>query len=60
MTVPDVRRLLQLVLAVAAPRDRLAQGIALSNWRQARNRIARESHAKSRRRHRRQQLRDTG
>ena len=59
MTVPDVRRLLQLVLAVAAPRDLLAHGIALSDWRQERNRIARECHAKARRRQRRQ-LRDTG
>jgi len=60
MTVPDVRRLLQMVLAVAAPRNLLAHGIALSEWRQERNRIARESHAKARRRRRRQQLRDTG
>ena len=57
MSVPDVRRLLQLVLAVAAPRDRLAQGLRLSAWRQARNRRARAAHAKTRRR---KQLRDTG
>lgn len=59
MTVPDVRRLLQLVLAVAAPRDLLARGLALSAWRQERNRRAREGHTKTRRRQRRQ-LRDTG
>lgn len=38
MTVPEVRRLLQLVLAVAAPRNLLAHGMALSEWRQERNR----------------------
>ncbi len=59
MTVPDVRRLLQVVLAVAAPRNLLAHALALSEWRQERNRIARESHAKARR-CRRRQLRDTG
>jgi hypothetical protein len=57
MTVPDVRRLLQRVLAVAAAAGNLlVQDIALSDWRQERNRMARESHAKARRR----QLRDTG
>jgi hypothetical protein len=60
MTVPDVRRLLQVVLAVAAPRNLLAQVIALSQWRQERNRIARTCHAKARQRQQRQQLRDTG
>jgi hypothetical protein len=60
MTVPDVRRLLQAVLAVAAPRHPVAHVIALSEWRQERNRIAAESHKKTRRRRRRQQLRDTG
>ncbi len=60
MTVPDVRRWLQVVLAVAAPRHRLAHVIALSAWRQERNRIARECHAKTRRRRQRQQLRNTG
>jgi hypothetical protein len=57
MTVPDVRRLLQVVLAVAAPRNLLTQVLAVSRWRQERNRIARASHAKTRQR---QQLRDTG
>jgi hypothetical protein len=60
MTVPDVRRLLQVVLAVAAPADPPAQAIALSRWRQERNRIARASHAKTTQRRRRQQLRNTG
>jgi hypothetical protein len=60
MTVPDVRRLLQTALAVAAPRNRWTHAIALSEWRQERNRIARECHAKTRRRRLRQQLRDTG
>jgi len=60
MTLPDVRRLLQVVLAVAAPRHLFAHAIALSQWRQERNRIAHECHAKGRRRRRQQQLRDTG
>ena len=60
MTVPDVRRLLQVVLAVAAPRHPVAHRISLSDWRQERNRVARKSHAKTRRRRQRQQLRDTG
>lgn len=60
MTVPDVRRLLQVVLAVAAPRNLLAHVIALSDWRQERNRIARVCHTKTRNRRRRKQLRDTG
>jgi len=60
MTVPDVRRWRQVVLAVAAPGNLLAHVIALSQWRQERNRIARAGHAKARQRRRRQQLRDTG
>jgi len=64
MTVPDVRRLLQVVLAVAVPDDPEAHAIGLSEWRQERNRIARECHTKTRakreRRERRQGLRDTG
>ena len=60
MTLPDVRRLLQVVLAVAAPRHPVVHAINLSEWRQERNRIAREGHAKTRRRRLRQQLRDTG
>ena len=60
MTVPDVRRLLQVMLAVAAPRHPLVHAIRLSEWRQERNRMARECHTKTRRRRLRQQLRDTG
>ena len=57
MTLPDVRRLLQVVLAVAAPRNPEAQAISLSEWRQEHNRIARECHAKTRRKRLRQKLR---
>jgi hypothetical protein len=60
MTMPDVRRLLQVVLAVAVPCNLLAHAIALSQWRQERNRVARASHTKGRQRRQRQQLRDTG
>jgi hypothetical protein len=60
MTLPDARRLLQVVLAVAAPRYPEAQAIRLSNWRQLRNRTARECHARRRARAMRKQLRDTG
>ena len=35
-TLPDVRRLLQSVLAVAAPSNPQAQAITLSDWRQER------------------------
>jgi hypothetical protein len=65
MTLPDTRRLLQTVLAVAAPLDPQAQAIALSDWRQARNQAARRSHAKTHAREqrawaRKQRLRNTG
>jgi hypothetical protein len=60
MTLPDTRRLLQTVLAVAVLGDLRAHAIALSTWRQQRNRSARLSHAKTRARRRRKQLRDTG
>ena len=60
MTLPDTRRLLQGVLAVAAPQDTLAQAIAISDWRQARNQLARRCHAKARARARKEQLRNTG
>jgi hypothetical protein len=64
MTLPDTRRLLQAVLAVAAVRDPEAHAIAVSNWRQIRNRVARQCHAKAREREqkktKRQRLRDTG
>ena len=60
MTLPDVRRLLQVVLAVAAPRYPVPHAIAVSDWRQQRNRMARLSHAKARARARKQRLRNTG
>ena len=60
MTLPDVRRLLQTVLAVAVVGDPRAHAIRLSTWRQQRNRLARRSHAKARARARRQRLRNTG
>ena len=60
MTLPDTRRLLQGVLAVAAPRDALAQAIIISDWRQARNQLARRCHAKAHARARKEQLRNTG
>ena len=63
MTLPDLRRLLQVVLAVAAPRQQYAYAINLSKWRQDRNLLARACHAETRRRklrEQRQRLRDTG
>lgn len=60
MTLPDARRLLQVVLAVAAPEDPLEHAIALSTWRQQRNQLAKKCHAKTRARARRKQLRNTG
>ena len=60
MTLPDARRLLQTVLAVAVLGDAQAQAIRLSSWRQQRNLQARRSHAKARARARRVKLRNTG
>jgi hypothetical protein len=64
MTLPDTRRLLQTVFAVAAVRDPQAHAIAISDWRQTRNQIARQCHAKAHEREqkkaKRQRLRDTG
>ena len=60
MTLPDARRLLQTVLAVAVEGDPREHAIRLSDWRQERNRVARLSHAKTRARARRKQLRNTG
>jgi hypothetical protein len=64
MTLPDTRRLLQVVLAVAAPRHPEAHAIALSQWRQERNRVACQCHAKAREEEqtkaKRPLLRDTG
>jgi hypothetical protein len=64
MTLPDTRRLLQTVLAVAAVRDPQRRAIAVSDWRQTRNQIAYRCHAKAQEREqkkaKRQRLRDTG
>jgi hypothetical protein len=60
MTLPDTRRLLQTVLAVATAADPQAHAIAISDWRQLRNQLARQCHAKTRARARRKQLRNTG
>lgn len=56
ITLPDVRRLLQEVLAPEPPRDPLRQAITLSEWRQRRNRMAAKAHAKARQ----ERLRNTG
>jgi len=60
MTLPDTRRLLQTVLAVAAPRHPQAHAIKISDWRQQRNQLASQCHARTRERKRRKQLRNTG
>jgi hypothetical protein len=56
MTQPDVRRLLQVIFAPEIPAYPERHVISLSEWRQERNRIASESHAKARK----QRLRKTG
>lgn len=56
MTLPDARRLLQVIFA---PENRSCperHAIELSAWRQKRNKIARECHAAARQKH----LRKTG
>jgi hypothetical protein len=58
--VPDTRRLLQVVLAVAVEGDPVRHALTLSAWRQARNQVARTSHAKVRAKAWKKQLRDTG
>ena len=60
MTLPDTRRLLQTVLAVAACRHPEAHAIRISDWRQLRNLLARQCHARTRERERRKRLRNTG
>jgi hypothetical protein len=56
MTLPDVRRLLQVIFAPEIPTHPERHVIKLSEWRQQRNRIASASHAKARK----QRLRNTG
>jgi hypothetical protein len=56
MTLPDVRRLLQIVFAPEPPKQRERQAISLSEWRQRRNCIASVCHTETRKR----MLRDTG
>jgi hypothetical protein len=56
MTLPDVRRLLQVIFAPEVPRYPIPHAIQISDWRQNRNRIARECHAKTRK----ERLRKTG
>jgi hypothetical protein len=56
MTLPDVRRLLQILFAPEVPKHPIRHAIEISAWRQNRNRIARECHAKTRKEH----LRKTG
>lgn len=56
MTLPDTRRLLQVIFAPALPKQPERHVINLSAWRQQRNRIARECHARAKQ----QRLRNTG
>ena len=56
MTLPDVRRLLQVIFAPEPPKQPERHAISLSEWRQRRNGIASLCHAKARKR----MLRDTG
>jgi hypothetical protein len=56
MTLPDTRRLLQVIFAPELPKQPERHAINLSAWRQERNRIARESHARVKKR----RLRKTG
>ena len=56
MTLPDVRRLLQVIFAPEIPKNPEQHAINLSEWRQQRNRIASACHAKDRK----QRLRESG
>ena len=65
ITLPDVRRLLQVLVAPQPPRDPLQRDLDLSAWRQRQNRRARACHARTRQqrwrqRARQQPLRKTG
>ena len=48
MTLPDARRLLQVIFAPPTPKQPERRVIKLSEWRQRRNRIASACHAKAR------------
>ena len=56
MTLPDVRRLLQVIFAPEYPRRPVKNAIRLSEWRQDRNEIASNCHTKAKKR----RLRNTG
>lgn len=56
MTLPDVRRVLQVLFAPPAPRSPVQHVIDLSDWRQTRNDIASKCHTKAKKR----RLRNTG
>jgi hypothetical protein len=56
MTLPDTRRLLQVVFAPEIPAQPERHLINLSEWRQQRNRIASDCHARARK----ERLRETG
>jgi hypothetical protein len=56
MTLPDVRRLLQVIFAPEMPAQPERHVINLSAWRQQRNRIASDCHASARKK----RLRRTG
>ena len=56
MTLPDVRRLLQVIFAPEIPTHPERHVINLSEWRQERNKIASDCHAKATKR----RLRNTG
>ncbi len=56
MTLPDVRRLLQVIFAPEIPRNLEQHVINLSEWRQQRNRIASVCHARTQK----ERLRKTG
>jgi hypothetical protein len=56
MTLPDVRRLLQVIFAPKIPTSPEKHAIRISDWRQKRNKIASECHTKAKKR----RLRNTG
>jgi hypothetical protein len=58
--LPDVRRLLQVIFAPEIAAYPEWHAIKLSEWRQERNRIARQCHTKARAKARKLRLRKTG